>query len=339
MLALQDTRVLGLVPYPPVAMCTMMLGDFGAEVIKIEPTLSAKGHVPVFGISPKGEEGKTEASFNALNRNKKSIGLNLRTDEGMRIFYDLALSADVIVEGFRPGAVERLQINYEAIKKINPKIIYCSLSGYGQDGPYSHLPGHDINYIAMAGALGLMGPPEGSPAIPLNLLADFASASLHGVIGILTALAARTKMGKRQYVDIAYTDGVISLLNYFAIEYFREGLIPKRGATSTHGAYPYYGIYETKDNRSITIGCMEPHFWEKLCRALGKEEYIPYHYSPEHLIREPDGEKWNDIHASLKQTFLTRTRDEWFEFLASNDVPVGKMYTLDEVFTDPQGWG
>ncbi len=334
MLALEDIKVLDLAPLAPGALCTMFLGDLGAEVIKIEAPPDAR-RPGALGISPKDEQARREAAYNPLNRNKKSLGLNLRTEAGRQIFYRLIEKADIIVEGYRPGVVKRLGIDYDTVKNLNPKIIYCSLSGYGQDGPYSNLPGHDINYISFGGALALIGNQDGPPVIPLNLIADFAGASLHGVIGILSALIAREKIGTGQYIDIAYMDTVISLLAFFTPNYFLRGIMPKRGETALHGAYPYYAIYETKDGKYISLGCLEPYFWENLCRALGKEELIPYHFEPDHLWKKPEAD-WAKITLSLKQLFRTKTRDEWFDFLAKNDVPIAKVYTLDEVFSDPQ---
>jgi crotonobetainyl-CoA:carnitine CoA-transferase CaiB-like acyl-CoA transferase len=271
-----------------------------------------------------------------VDRNKKSIVVNLKSEAGKEIFHSLCRQADVIVEGFRPGVAKRLGVDYQTISELNPAVVYCSLSGYGQDGPYHTFPGHDVNYIAMAGVLGLIGPTEGPPAIPLNVVADFAGAALYGALGISVALLARNKTGKGQYVDVAYMDGAISLMNWFSCGYFFDGSMLKRGESWLHGAYPYYGVYETKDGKYITIGCLEPHFWENLCRFLGKQEYIPYHFALEHTFHKPEGERWDEIRASLKQIFLTRTRDDWFELLTRNDVPAGKVYTTDEVFDDPQ---
>jgi len=336
MLALQDIKILDLAHLAPGALCTMILGDLGADVIKIEAPPEVGGRGAGLGLSPVGEGGRRQAAFDPLNRNKRSLGLNLRSEEGRGIFYQLARTADVIVEGFRPGAVKRLAVDYETIKTVNPRVIYCSLSGYGQDGPYSGFSGHDVNYISIAGALNLIGAPDRPPTVPLNLLADFAGASLHGVIGILAALVARGKTGGGQYVDIAYTDGVMSVLTWFVGHYFSTGAVVNRGETFLHGAYPYYGVYEAKDGKYVSIGCVEPWFWENLCRALGEEEYIPYHVSPEHFLRKPEGDKWDEIFSYLKQVFLTKTRDEWFEFLTKKDVPTGKVYTFDEVVSDPQ---
>jgi len=334
MLALEGVRILDLSRLIPGTFCTMLLGDLGAEVVKIE----APGVSEFMGSSgPLGEEkSRKMAAYYAPNRNKKSVVINLKSQAGQEIFYGLSQRADVIVEGFRPGVAERLGIDYETIEKLNRKIIYCSLSGYGQDGPYRAFPGHDINYIAMAGILGLIGHDEGPPVIPLNLVADFAGAALYAALGIAVALVARNRTGRGQYVDVAYMDGAVSLMSWFTCGYFFDGSVLRRGQSWLHGAYPYYGVYETKDGKHITIGCLEPHFWENLCRFLGKEEYISYHFAPEHTFQKPEDEKWDEIRSFLRQVFLTRTRDEWFDLLIHNDVPAGKIHTPDEVFTDPQ---
>jgi crotonobetainyl-CoA:carnitine CoA-transferase CaiB-like acyl-CoA transferase len=336
MLALEGIRILDLTHLAPGALCTMILGDLGADVVRIEALPGVGGRGAGLGTSPMGEEGRKRAAFDALNRNKRGVGLNLRSEQGRGIFHKLAKTADVIIEGFRPGVVKRLGVDYESIRAINPRIIYCSLSGYGQDGPYSKFSGHDVNYISIAGALNLIGTPDRPPVVPLNLLADFAGASLHGVIGIMAALIARDKTGEGQYVDISYTDGAMSIITWFISQYFSSGVLFNKGETWLHGVYPYYGVYEAKDGKYVSIGCVEPWFWENLCRALGKDEYIPYCISPEHFLHKPEGDKWEEISSNLRQVFLTKTRDEWFDFLAEKDVPVGKVYTLDEVFSDPQ---
>jgi len=336
MSALEGIRILDLTHLVPGSLCTMILGDLGADVIKVGAPPGVGGRGAGVGMLLTDDEERKQAAFDALNRNKRSMGLNLRSDKGREIFYKLSRTADVVVEGFRPGVVKRLGVDYEKIKGLNPKIIYCSLSGYGQDGPYSRLSGHDVNYISITGALNLIGSPDRPPAVPLNLLADFAGASLHGVIGILAALVARGKTGQGQYVDIAYADGVITLLTWFISNYFARGVMFNRGETWLHGAYPYYCVYKAKDGKYISIGCVEPWFWENLCRALGKEEYIPFCISPEHFLHKPKGKKWEEISSYFKQVFLTKTRDEWFNFLVDKDVPVGKVYSFDEVFHDPQ---
>ncbi|MBE0479559.1 MAG: CoA transferase [Dehalococcoidia bacterium] len=332
MFALENTLVLDLTHTGPGDVCTMMLGDLGSEVIKIQaiPDVSPKGRASYIDDDLKNHV------FNPLNRNKKSLGLNLRAEEARAIMYRLCERADVVVEGFRPGTVKRLGVDYETVAAINPRIIYCSLSGYGQSGPYAGLPGHDVNYTGMSGVLGLIGNRTGPPVIPLNLLGDFAGAALHGVIGILAALAARHTIGKGQYVDIAYLDTTISLLSFFGTRYFASGTILRRGETALHGAYPYYGVYETRDGKYISIGCLESRFWEVLCGALELEHLAEHHFQPDHFFMGSENPLWEEVRGELQRVFLTRTRDEWFEFLAPYDIPVGKVYAMDEVFGDPQ---
>ena len=336
MLALEGIKVLDLSRLAPGNLCTMILGDLGADVLKIDDPPDGGWRTAAFRRPLSEEEGRRQAIYNPLNRNKKSLVLNLRSEEGQDIFYRLAEKADVIIEGFKPGTVKRLGIDYQKINEINPRIIYCSLSGYGQDGPYSQLPGHDINYISAAGVLALIGEHDGPPAVPLNLIADYAGASLHGAIGILAALTARQTTGAGQYVDIAYTDATMSLLTFFTTEYFLRGTVIKRGETALHGAYPYYGVYEAQDHKYISLGCLEPWFWEKFCKAISREDLISYHCTPEHIWNKPEDKKWEVVSASLRELFRTKPRDEWFDFLSEKDLPVAKVCALDEVFSDPQ---
>jgi crotonobetainyl-CoA:carnitine CoA-transferase CaiB-like acyl-CoA transferase len=223
---------------------------------------------------------------------------------------------------------KRLGIDYPTVSKINPKIIYCSITSYGQDGPYRDVIAHDLNAIGMAGALGLIGEKDGPPVIPLNLLADYGGGGKDAVVGILSALIAREKTGRGQYVDISLTDSTISLLTQVVLDsYFMTGVVPERGEHRLAGSSPQYNIYQTKDGKFITIGCLEPHLWANLCREIGKEEFIAY-------LADPG--KWEEVSSYLKQLFLTKTRDEWFEQMSPKSIFIGKVYSLDEVFTDPQ---
>jgi crotonobetainyl-CoA:carnitine CoA-transferase CaiB-like acyl-CoA transferase len=331
MLALEGLQILDITWQGPGPFCTMILGDLGAEIIKIGPPPTAGARQAT------REAGKREVAYQATNRNKKSILLNLKSEEGRNIFYKLAKKADVIVEGFRPGVTKRLGIDYQTVSKINPKIVYCSITGYGQDGPYRDLPGHDINYISIAGALNLIGEADRQPVIPLNVIADYGAGGMSAVVGILSALMARGKTGKGQYIDISLTDSVILLLTRVVLDhYFQSGVIPKRGEHYLGGAYPHYNVYEAKDGKFITIACLEPWLWENLCREIGREEFIPFSLTPGHLPGPTEDEKREEISSYLKQLFLTKTRDEWFELLSQKDVPIGKVYSLDEVFADPQ---
>ncbi|MGA9048618.1 MAG: CaiB/BaiF CoA-transferase family protein [Dehalococcoidia bacterium] len=333
MQALEDIRILELVHMPPGELCTMILGDMGANIIKVE------AFTP--DVAPAADPAdvevlKTLQAFNALNRNKKSIRLNLKSEQGKAVFLKLAENADVIVEGFRPGVVKRMGVDYETVSKVNPRIIYCSLSGYGQDGPYSQYPGHDINYISIAGALNLIGWPGEAPAIPMNLLADFAGASMHGAVGILTALFARERTGQGQYIDISYTDSVITLMTFPLQLHFGAGYDFPRGEWALAGGYPYYKTYRAKDGKLISLGCIEPWFWENFCRAISREDLIGLSFDLEHLAHKPQDAKWKAAEEELEKIFLTKTRDEWFDLLIKSDVPVGKVYSIEEIFSDPQ---
>jgi len=320
-LALEGIRILDLAHNPPGAYCTMILSDLGAEVMRIIPPNSAVQ-------SPLGTGSDEKwVAYDAHLRNKVSIILDLRNNTGREVFYKLASSADVIVEGFRPGVVKRLGVDYETIAKMNQGIVYCSLSGFGQDGPYAQMPGHDINFISIAGVLSIVGQRDGQPVLPSNLVADFAGAGLHGVIGILAALVTRERTGKGQHVDVAFMDGVISLMTWEASAYFAGGVVPKRGDTITTGAAPYYNIYKTKDGKYISVGCVEPHFWKNLCLELGREDLIIHQFAKE---------KHEEIFAFLTETFLAKTRDEWFDLLKDKNIPIAPVYALDEVFKDPQ---
>jgi crotonobetainyl-CoA:carnitine CoA-transferase CaiB-like acyl-CoA transferase len=314
-LALEGVKIVDLTRYAPGPYCTMILADLGAEVIKVEEGIVGQG-VPEFP-SP-------GSPYDPLNRNKRSIVLNLKGQAGRDIFYQLAGNADVVVEGFRPGVVGRLGIDYEALKKLNDRLIYCSISGYGQNGPYRDLPGHDINYIAQAGVMGLML----DPIIPGNLIGDMAGGGMQAAIGILAALMARVKTGKGQFVDIAITDGVVSLCCLYLAEVLCKNEMPQREYRMSVGAAPLYNVYETQDGKLITIAAHpEPRFFANLCKVLGCEYLIPFHTNVA---------KAEEIKAVLKDAFLKKTRDEWFDLLMKADTAVGKVNRIDEVATDPQ---
>ena len=337
MLALENIRVLDLTRVGPGAFCTMILGDLGAEVIKVEspPTMADRRQAGAFH-SPSGDEGRREAAFNPVDRNKKSMAINLRSDEGREIFYRLVKEADVAVSAFRPGVARRLKIDYKTLSEINPRIICCAISGYGQQGPYKNLAGHDANYTAMAGALNLIGEAGQKPSLPLTLVGDRGGSAQRAAIGIMAAIIARYQTGRGQLVDLSIMDSIISLLAWPSITYFYHGVVPQRGTTTDQGAYPYYGVYETKDGKYISIGCIEPWHWEKFLKEIDREQYATYHFKQEHLFLPPDDKHWQVITRDLEKIFLTRTRDEWFDMFVSQDIPAGKVQSLDEVFSDPQ---
>jgi crotonobetainyl-CoA:carnitine CoA-transferase CaiB-like acyl-CoA transferase len=316
MLALDDIRILDLSRLAPGPFCSMLLGDMGADVLVVEPPPDSKAGQ---GGMPAGDPR------DALRRNKRSIVLNLRDEEARNIFYRLAETTDIVLEGFRPGVVKRLAVDYETLSAKNPRLIYCSLSGYGQTGPYVNLVGHDINYISVGGALGMVGWPGEPPAIPMNIIADFAGGGLHAAYGILAALHARERTGRGQYVDIAMSDGVLYLLSMIVSGYFTNGRAPERGATVLNGSVPHYNVYQCADGKWISLGSLEPHFWVNLCKALGREDFIPHQY---------DSAKRDEIFTHFRQQFASKTRDEWFAILKQTDICVAPILSLDEALAN-----
>jgi crotonobetainyl-CoA:carnitine CoA-transferase CaiB-like acyl-CoA transferase len=327
---LTGIKVLDLTKLAPGPFCTMILADLGAEVIKIEepgPPSGRRAQQAGTAVVQGPGAGFSGSPFNALNRNKKSIGLNLKTQPGKEIYLRLAMRADVIVEEYRPGVAERLGVGWEKLSARNPKLIYCAITGFGQTGPYRNHVGHDLNYIATAGVLSLLGRPGQPPTIPHNLIADYAGGGFHGAIGVLAALIARQQTGRGQYVDISMMDGSLALLTQTFSTFFAGGNLPRRGETPLDGGIPNYNTYLTKDDKYITIGSIEPWFFANLCRALGREDFIPHEF---------DSAKREEIFKFFIEAFRTKTRDEWFEILSKTDICVGRMLTLDEVPSDPQ---
>ena len=304
----------------PGPFCATMLGDLGAEVIKIyEAHPERRGGPVMFLFDPAIQPGF---------RNCRTIGLNLKAEAGRSIFYDLAKSADVVMEGFRPGVVKRLGVDYDTIKEVNPRIVYASLTGYGQDGPYRDLVGHDINYISIGGLLGMTGPAGGAPVIPGVVIADFAAGGMSAAIGILAALMARERTGRGQFVDMSMTDAVVELTSIQISPYLHSGMVPERGKTMFTGHYPWYNVYETKDGGYISIGALEPWFYANLCELIGCQHFIEHQFA--------EGEKREEIFNYFRETFLTKTRDEWVALLRQRDTCVAPVYDIDEVESDPQ---
>lgn len=326
-MALQGIKVIDLSRMAPGPFCTMVLGDLGADVIRVEePGGGRMARERSAGVDE--DSAKRNAAFNALNRNKRSIALNLKDESARKVLRELVGDADVFVEGFRPGVVSRLGCDYETLSRINPRLVYCSLSGYGQDGPYSGLVGHDINYISVGGALGIIGQRGGAPVIPYNIIADFAGGGLHAATAILAAIIARGHTGRGQYVDVAMSDGVAYMLASMLSGYFADGVVPSAGAMTLNGAAPYYNVYECRDGRYLSVGCIEPWFWAALCHALRRDDLIPIQF---------DTDRAEYIKGELRDIFITRDRDDWWETLSGIDnIAVAKVSSLDEVASDPQ---
>ncbi len=307
--ALQGIMVLDLSRMLPGPYCSMILADHGARVIAIEDTkFQADG-----------------LFFSDLNRNKRHISLNLKSPEGLEIFFRLAQQADVILEGFRPGVMKRLGVDYPAVQKINPGIVYCSISGYGQTGPLRDKAGHDVNYMSTAGVLGLIGEKDRLPVIPGVQFADIAGGAMNAAVGILLALFARQKSGLGQYIDISMTDGMVGFLS---LPYFfaKEGRPFSTADSLLSHRYACYNTYATADGRYLALGAVENRFWRGLCEHFRRPDYIPLQY---------DEERREEIIAFLRQQFLTQPLKVWEKELAALDICCSGVKTMDEVLTDP----
>lgn len=320
MLPLEDIRVLDWTRAGPGPYCARILADMGAEVIRIdEPRISGES-----------AKEKLRQGYNFWNRNKKSICLNFKTKDAREVFHKLARDSDVVLDGFRPGVAERIGIGYETIKTLNPSIIYCAITNYGQSGPYSNFPGHDPCCQAIGGLLGRTGTPNGHAYCAF--ISDLGS-GMQATIAILCALLARNKSGRGQFVDISMTDCVVDWIALcYGPRYFTTGKEPKLGEIRSH-------VWETKDGKYVAFAATEPRVWGKLCRGLGLQEYIPYWQELGIFTPVGDfpysGSKAREIASSIAKAFRTRTRDEWCKILA--DASVVPVYeTLDEVFSDPQ---
>ncbi len=324
---LDGIKILELARVPPAELPGMFFADMGAQVLKIE---TPPEH-------PEADEWRRRAAFAYVNRNKRSLALNMKAAEGQVVFRRLAATADVIVEGFRPGVMKRLGADYESIRTLNPRIVYCSLSGFGQNGPYRDYPAHDGNYLSLAGVLGLIGEPQRKPVFPLNLVADYGGASMHGALGIMLALFARERTGRGQHVDVSYLDTSLALLaatpnmRFF----FSDGMAPRRGEGFLGGSYPYYAVYETKDGKYLTIGCTEPWLWENFCKAIDRPDFARFARKSDQFVRAANAEEVK-AREEIEAIVRTRTRDEWYDFLVKADVCVGKVYDPEEVVADPQ---
>jgi crotonobetainyl-CoA:carnitine CoA-transferase CaiB-like acyl-CoA transferase len=309
--ALSRFRLLDLSRQLPGPFCSMLLADLGMDVVTVtSPTDPMALGIPL------------------LARNKRSLTLNLKAPEGRAIFHQLARDADVVLEGSRPGAAVRLGVDYDTLKAINPRLVYCSISGYGQDGPYRDRVGHDVNYLGFAGVIGLTGNAGGPPAIPGVQIADIGGGTLMAAVGILAALWAREETGRGQFVDIAMMDGALAWQVIHGFRYLLERQEPQRGDTLLTGHHPCYAVYETKDGRHVTVGALEPHFWRTLCERLGFPELTEKQFA--------EGAEREELFQRVRAKFRERTMVEWVNELADLDICFGPVATLSEALQDPQ---
>lgn len=319
---LEAIRVLDLSRLLPGPYATMILGDMGAEVLKIEEPNYGD---PARLVPPRlKEEG---ALFLTVNRNKKSVSLNLKDPRGVEAFMKLASKSDVIIEGFRPGVVDRLGIGYKQVSQINPKIVYCSITGYGQSGPMVERSGHDINYIALGGVLGLTVDAKGTPVIPSVQIGDLGG-GLMAVIGVLSALVAREKTGKGQYIDIAMMDAALSMLPVMSANFFAGKDVEIGSHSQLTGHYPFYNVYKTKDGKFLSLGALEPKFWKNFCEAVGRKDFIEKQFA--------EGKDKERLYTEIRSLFLSKTRDEWLKHFADKDVCCEPVLNIPDALSSPQ---
>ena len=310
---LDGITVLDLSSVGPGARCTALLADLGADVVKVRRPAGGGGIEPPWFAYGAG-------------RGTRSVELDLKSEHGREHFLDLAAVADVVVESFRPGVADRLGIGYKAVTDVNPRIVYAALTGYGQDGPYAQWAGHDLDYLAVGGFLATQGRrADGAPAIPGATVADSAGGGMHAVIAILAALLSREKTDEGQYLDVAATDGVLSLMSLQIDEFLATGAAPAADTTLLTGKYACYDVYRTRDDRHVAVGAIEPHFFANLCALLELEDLAPLQY---------EDARQDEVRAALAQRFATRDRDEWVTMLAGADTCVAPVLSIAEVTAD-----
>jgi alpha-methylacyl-CoA racemase len=300
----------------PSARCARILADYGATVIEV--------------LAPPHRRGvQIEPPFHAYgaHRAMKRVLLDLKPPAGRTALLRLAAAADVIIESYRPGVAARLGIGYDDVRRVNPSLIYCSTSGYGQDGPYATWAGHDLDYLAVGGYLACSGPrADGGPPLPGATVADAAGGGMHAAIAILAALVQRATTGAGAHLDVSVVEGVLYLTSLWIDEHLASGARPGPGHDLLTGRYACYDVYRARDGRWLAVAAIEPPFWANLCRALGVEEWIPH---------QTDDARQDAVRAALRAAFATRDRDEWVAVLAPADTCVAPVLSIAELAADP----
>ncbi|RLQ21098.1 CoA transferase [Seongchinamella sediminis] len=312
---LEGLTILDLASVGPAARASRILADYGMKVIKVAPVAAqgAKQIDPVYHAYGAG-------------RGMQKIRVDLKSEQGQAAIYKLAASVDVVMESYRPGVANRLGVGYEDIRQHNPAIVYCSTSGYGQDGPYAQWAGHDINYLAMGGFLACSGTDsEGRPAMPGATVADSAGGGMHAAMAIISALLHRFRHGEGAYLDVAATDGVLSLMSLYLDQYTATGVETRPNSAVLTGAYAWYGVYQASDGGAVSVGAIEPHFFRNLCRLLELEQFNESQY---------DLALQEEMKAAFRDKFLTRPRDFWTQLLADQSTCVAPVLSIAEVVED-----
>ena len=318
-LPLEGLKVLDLTRLLPGGFCSLLLADFGADVVKVEDGGLGdyvRWAPPYYeGVEPSARS----ALFLSLNRGKRSIRIDLKTQAGKEVLLRLARDADVLLESFRPGVLDRLGVGYDRLRKENPGLVYCAITGYGQDGPGRERSGHDLNYLGLNGILGLTGELDGPPVASAAQIADLGGGALMAAVGILTALRERDRSGEGQVVDCSMFDGSLSFLAMLAAEFLAGGPAPRRGELRLSGGVVCYRPYRCADGY-VTLGALEPKFWSTFCTGVGREDLLEHAFDP----------PASDAHRALEAIFAGRTREQWRAFAAKYDCCLEPVMDLDE---------
>lgn len=320
---LAGLRVLDLTRLLPGPVATQHLADLGADVVKIEDT-GEGDYARTMGARP----GETSAFFRLVNRNKRALRLDLKHPEGVAVFQRLTLSADVVIEGFRPGVMDKLGIGYEALSALNPRIVFCSISGYGQDGPYAQRAGHDINYIGYAGVLDQIGTADGPPAVPNFQIGDLLGGALAPLVGLLASVIDARASGRGRRVDVAMTDAVFAHAVFPLAGLLARLAPPPRGADLLSGGVPCYGVYATSDGRHMAVGALEKKFWERLCDTLGRADLKPFHLA--------FGAKGEQAKRELAAVFASQPQRHWVGIFDKVDCCVTPVLHIGEALDNEQ---
>ena len=321
--SLDDLKLLDFSTLLPGPYATLMLADMGAEVLKIS---SASRPDIVLDYPPFIGDTGVSASQAWLGRNKKTMFLNLKTGEGKAVVKELVKEYDIVLEQFRPGVMEKLGLGYEDLKAVNPKLIYCSLTGYGQTGPLRDVAGHDINYMSRSGIISQAGRRESGPSLMNFQIADIAVGSMNSVIGILAAVNYRKNTGKGQYIDVAMMDGCVPFNSLDGAGFLVSGKEPKREGERLNGGC-IYDFYETKDGEYLSVGSLEPQFWSRFCTAIGREDLIEGTVYPPNI---------DEVKAEIRGILKTKTRDEWVEVFSHYDACVQPVLNLKEALLEDE---
>ncbi|WP_254543976.1 CaiB/BaiF CoA transferase family protein [Halomarina pelagica] len=321
---LRGIRVLDLTRLLPGPYATQLLSDMGADVVKIEDAGTGDYARHMEPLTDRG----VGAVFDAVNRGKRSVAVDLKDEGGREAVYALVEEADAVIEGFRPGVVDRLGVDYDTLRARNPEIVYCSVTGYGQTGPEAERAGHDVNYVGRAGLLDVTrAGPRDRPVVPGYQVADLAG-GLFAAFGVVSALLTRERTGEGTYVDVGMTDVVLSFSQSLAAQSL-AGEDTRPGETPLTGGYPWYDVYEAADGEYVTLAALEPQFWRAFCEAVDREDLIDAH-----MTEDPDERA--ALREALADVFLTRPRDEWVETFRDVDGTVDGVYSPREAVRDPQ---